>query len=58
MQYYEEATDHPIYSGVEGSERWKQERHNLIDAILRGDPGLARFEAQRHHEDILRRLAQ
>jgi len=57
MEHYSVHAHLPIYAGAEGAERWKQERHNIIYAILRGDAGLARFEAQRRREDILERLA-
>ncbi|TCM20390.1 DNA-binding FadR family transcriptional regulator [Novosphingobium sp. PhB165] len=58
MEHYSSHAHLPIYPGTDGAERWKQERHNIIYAILRGDPGLARFEAQRRREDILERLAK
>ncbi|HEX7856941.1 MAG TPA: FCD domain-containing protein [Sphingobium sp.] len=57
MQHHASASRFPVYIGTEGTERWKRERHSIIDAILRGDPALARFEAQRRREDILQRLA-
>lgn len=58
MEHYSSHVRVPIYPGAEGAERWKQERHNIIYAILRRDAGLARFEAQRRREDILQRLAR
>lgn len=52
-------TDHPIptlYSGEDGSALWKTQRHEIIRAILRRDPDLARFEAARRRGDLLQRL--
>ena len=46
----------PLYVGTEGAERWKRERHGIIYAILRRDPGMAKFEAERRRDDILLRL--
>ncbi|MBU6267673.1 MAG: FCD domain-containing protein [Sphingomonadales bacterium] len=38
-----------LYEGPIGIERWKTGRRLIIDAILRGDPALARFEADRNN---------
>lgn len=57
MQHSAMSARVPIYTGADGVARWKRERHSIIDAILRRDPGLARFEAQRRREDILERLS-
>lgn len=46
----------PLYIGEEGAERWKRERHGILYAILRRDPGMARFEAERRRDDVLLRL--
>ncbi len=58
MQHHESGVRFPVYSGVDGTERWKRERHGIIDAILKRDAGLARFEAQRRRDDILERFAR
>jgi DNA-binding FadR family transcriptional regulator len=47
----------PIYEGTVATELWKQQRHAIIQAILRRDPELARFEAQRRREYVLQRVA-
>ncbi|MBU6268842.1 MAG: Rrf2 family transcriptional regulator [Sphingomonadales bacterium] len=58
IQHHAKASNFPIYAGSEGSMRWKRERHGIIHAILRGDARLARFEAERRREDVLRILDQ
>ncbi|HEX7858549.1 MAG TPA: FCD domain-containing protein [Sphingobium sp.] len=57
MQHYATRTGFPIYEGTEGTERWKQDRHAIIYAILRRDPDLARFEAQRRRDYVLQSIA-
>ena len=52
-------TDHPIptlYCGADGVALWKTQRHEIVRAILRRDPELARFEAARRRSDLLQRL--
>lgn len=56
MQHYATHTGFPIYEGTDGTERWKQERHAIIYAILRRDPHLARFEAQRRRDYVLQSI--
>ncbi len=46
----------PLYVGEEGANKWKRERHGIIYAILRRDPGMAKFEAERRRDDVLLRL--
>ena len=56
MRHY---TDHPhpaLYMGEEGVARWRTQRHEIVRAILRRDPELARFEAARRRSDLLSRL--
>jgi DNA-binding FadR family transcriptional regulator len=56
MRHY---TDHPhttLYVGEEGVVRWRTQRHEIVRAILRRDPELARFEAARRRTDLLSRL--
>jgi DNA-binding FadR family transcriptional regulator len=57
MQHYATRSGYPIYEGEEGTARWKQERHAILQAILRRDPDLARFEAQRRRDYVLQRVA-
>lgn len=52
-------TDHPIttlYSGEAGVALWKTQRHEIVRAILRRDPELARFEAARRRSGLLSQL--
>ena len=52
-------TDHPnpaLYSGEAGVALWKTQRHEIVRAILRRDPELARFEAARRRSGLMRRL--
>lgn len=57
MQHHAARSRFPIYEGLEETERWKQERHAIVHAILRRDPGLAWFEAQRRRDYVLQRIA-
>ena len=58
MRFYRSSPIPQIFDGEDGRGAWRQWRHQIIDAILIGDPQLARFEAQRHRGVLLRRLAQ
>jgi GntR family transcriptional repressor for pyruvate dehydrogenase complex len=53
MQHQTNRSGSPIYSGADAIECWKQQRRGIIDAILRRDAGLARFEAQRRRDYVL-----
>ncbi len=57
MQHYSTRTGVQIYEGAEAAERWKLDRHAIVYAILRRDPDLARFEAQRRRNYVLQRAA-
>ncbi len=43
----------PIYPDAAAIEGWKDGRHRIIDAILRRDEALARFEANRSNRSII-----
>lgn len=58
MRYYRSAPIAPIFDGAEGFAAWRQWRSGIIDAIVRRDPQLARFEAERHRRSLLQRLRQ
>ncbi len=45
-----------LFPGADGLRAWKDGRRRILDAILRRDEELARFEAVRHRNDTLRRL--
>ncbi|MDE2403191.1 MAG: FCD domain-containing protein [Sphingomonadales bacterium] len=42
-----------LFDGAPGLARWKTGRRLIIDAILRHDPELARFEANRHNRAVV-----
>jgi GntR family transcriptional regulator, transcriptional repressor for pyruvate dehydrogenase complex len=58
MRFYRSRPIPQIFEGESGIRGWRQWRHQVIDAILAGDPPRARFEAQRHRGRLLRRLAR
>jgi GntR family transcriptional regulator, transcriptional repressor for pyruvate dehydrogenase complex len=58
MGFYRSRPIPPIFDGEDGIRAWRLWRHQIIDAILAGDPQRARFEAQRHRTHLLQRLAQ
>jgi GntR family transcriptional repressor for pyruvate dehydrogenase complex len=57
MRFYRSQPIPQIFEGKEGLHAWRQWRHQIIDAILAQDPERARFEAERHRRNLLRRLA-
>ena len=57
MRFYRSRPIPPIFDGEDGIRAWRQWRHQIIDAVLARDPQRARFEAQRHRGNLLRRLA-
>ena len=58
MRFYRSRPIPPVFEGEDGIRAWRQWRHHIIDAVLARDPQRARFEAQRHRGNLLRRLAQ
>jgi DNA-binding FadR family transcriptional regulator len=56
MRYYRSRPIPQIFEGEEGLAAWRRWRHQIIAAILARDPPLARFEAERHRHEMLRRL--
>jgi DNA-binding FadR family transcriptional regulator len=56
MLYYVSCPVPRIFDGEEGRRAWKKWRHDIIGAILKNDPDLARFEAERHRRELLQRL--
>lgn len=56
MRYYRSGPIPQIFEGDEGLRAWRKWRHQIIAAILAQDPDLARFEAERHRRELLRRL--
>ena len=58
MRFYRSRPIPQIFEGNEGLRAWRQWRHQIIDAILMQDPERARFEAQRHRQRLLRRVAR
>jgi DNA-binding FadR family transcriptional regulator len=58
MQYYRGAPLPQIFEGEDGVRAWAHWRHHIIGAILARDPDLARFEAERHRRDLLKRIGK
>jgi DNA-binding FadR family transcriptional regulator len=56
MRYYRSGPIPAIFEGEEGLLAWQTWRHQIIAAILAGDPERAHFEAKRHRRILLRRL--
>ena len=56
MRFYRSRPIPQIFEGPDGVAAWRQWRHGVIGAILARDPGLARFEAERHRGVLLQRL--
>ena len=48
-----EVRQHPAYRGALGLETWIAGRRLIIDAILRHDEALARFEANRNNREVI-----
>ncbi|MGB8364701.1 MAG: FadR/GntR family transcriptional regulator [Rhizomicrobium sp.] len=45
-----------VFPGEEGVVAWKAGKHRMLDAILKQDEALARFEAMRYREEVVMRL--
>jgi len=58
IQVYDSAASTLIYAGEAGVAAWRLEHERVIAAILGQDRELARFEAERHRRDFLRRLGR
>ena len=58
MQYYRGSAIPQIFEGEDGLRAWARWRHHVIGAILANDPDLARFEAERHRRELLRRIGK
>ena len=56
MLYYVSCPIPLIFDGEDGRRAWRKWRHDIIGAILKNDPDLARFEAERNRRELLRRL--
>lgn len=56
MQLFNTSPVPLLYPGDEGVAAWKAEKHRMLEAILKGDEALARFEAGRYRADLLSRL--
>ena len=58
MRFYRSGPIPQIFDGEDGIRDWRQWRHQIIEGILARDPQRARFEAERHRGNLLRRLEQ
>jgi DNA-binding FadR family transcriptional regulator len=56
MRFYRSCPIPKIFEGEDGIRAWRRWRHEIIDAIVAGDPERARFEAERHRRYLLLRL--
>ena len=56
MRLYSDQMHFTFYSGPEGEAAWKLQRHDIVNAILRRDPDLARFEGMRRRAYLMQRL--
>jgi DNA-binding FadR family transcriptional regulator len=56
LRHYSGQTIPALFPGEEGLRAWKTGRRRILQAILQRDEALARFEADRHRTDTLRRL--
>jgi len=55
-RHYETHPLPALFPGEEGVKAWKAGRRRTLAAILQRDEALARFEANRHREQVLERL--
>lgn len=56
MRFYRSQPIPQIFEGAEGLSAWRLWRYHILDAILDRDPDRARFEAERHRRELLKRL--
>jgi DNA-binding FadR family transcriptional regulator len=55
-QFYKAESHPPVFLGEEGELAWKTGRRRILEAILKHDEELARFEAERYRKDVTMRL--
>jgi len=55
-QFYKSRHLPPLFRGDDGVAAWKSGRRQILEAILKRDEALARFEAERHRQDVLTRM--
>ncbi len=56
MRQYNPRSSTTLFAGEEGVAAWKSGRQRILQAILRKDEELARFEAERYRHQVLLRL--
>ena len=56
MRVYTDQMLITFYSGPEGLAVWKTQRHDIVYAILKRDPDLARFEGKRRRSYLMQQL--
>jgi DNA-binding FadR family transcriptional regulator len=54
MRIYSDTIQVAFYSGPGGPEVWKTQRRDIVDAILRREPDLARFQGMRRRTYLMR----
>jgi GntR family transcriptional repressor for pyruvate dehydrogenase complex len=52
----DDSANMPVYEGEAAVAAWRLERSRVVSAILKQDPELARFEAERHRQSFLTRM--
>jgi GntR family transcriptional regulator, transcriptional repressor for pyruvate dehydrogenase complex len=52
----DDSANMPVYEGEAAVAAWRLERKRVVSAILKQDPELARFEAERHRQSFLTRM--
>lgn len=58
MRVYKASPIPPLFRGEDGIAAWKVGRHRLVQAVLQRDEDLARFEAMRNRQQLLRNLRE
>jgi hypothetical protein len=56
LRYYSSQPLPALFAGEDGMTVWKAGRRRTLAALLQRDEALARFEADRHRMETLRRL--
>jgi GntR family transcriptional repressor for pyruvate dehydrogenase complex len=56
MRLYSADMHLAFYSDPDGADIWKIQRHDIVHAIMRRDPDLARFEGMRRRAYLMQRL--
>lgn len=55
-RFYKAQTNPPLFLGEAGIAAWRSGRRRILEAILKQDEELARFEAERYRNEVVKRL--